>query len=177
MPTFLGMRLNVSRRVKEDPGKGYLRVVAAPSPLEIVEIESIRLLFEAGQIVIAAGGGGIPVIEQNCYLKGASAVIEKDNIASRLAIDLDAQELVILTGIDSVKTGFGTASESPLPRMNVDRALELAEKGEFGEGTMLPKIEAAVSFLKYKKDGEVLITSLEAIEEALAGKAGTVITN
>ena len=161
---------------REDPGKGYLRVVAAPSPLEIVEIESIRLLFEAGQIVIAAGGGGIPVIEQNCYLKGASAVIEKDSIASRLAIDLDAEELVILTGIDSVRTGFGTEAEAPVRKLDTKKAMELAAKGEFGEGTMRPKIEAATDFLKHRKDGRVLITSLEAIEEALAGKAGTVIT-
>ncbi len=160
---------------KEDPGKGYLRVVAAPSPLEIVEIESIRTLFEAGQIVIAAGGGGIPVIEQNCFLKGASAVIEKDSIASKLAIDLAAEELVILTGIDSVKLGFKTDSERAIPALTTAEAAAYAVQGEFEEGTMLPKIEAAITFLKARPEGKVLITSLEAIEDALAGKTGTII--
>ncbi len=161
---------------KEDPGKGYLRVVAAPKPIEIVEIEAIRTLYDAGQIVVAAGGGGIPVIEQNCNLKGASAVIEKDSIASLLAKDLDADVLIILTGVETVMKNFGKENAEPIRNMNLADAKKMIEAGEFEEGTMLPKIEAAIEFLESKKDGKVLITSLEAVEEAIAGNNGTIIS-
>ncbi len=161
---------------KEDPGKGYLRVVATPKPMEIVEIDAIRTLFDAGQIVVAAGGGGIPVIEQNCNLKGASAVIEKDDIAALLAKELDADELIILTGVEAVKKNFGTANEESIHHMSVEEAALYERDGAFEDGTMKPKIKAAVDFLSSNPEGKVLITSIDAVADALAGKNGTVIT-
>ena len=160
----------------EEPGKGYLRIVAAPKPVDIVEIDAIRMLFDAGQVVIAAGGGGIPVIEQNGVLKGASAVIEKDSIAAKLAEDLDADVLFILTGIEKVMLDFGKASERPIDSMTADEAKKYIAEKQFGEGTMLPKIEAAIEFLSRKPQSKVIITSLSAAQSAISGTTGTVIT-
>lgn len=162
--------------VKEDPGKGFRRVIAAPKPIDIVEIETIRTLADADQVVIACGGGGIPVIEQQHVLKGASAVIEKDAIASKLASDLNCDELIILTAVDCVYQDFGRESQSPISSMTVSEAKELIAQGQFEKGTMLPKIEAAISYLESKKDGKVLITSMAKIKDAVKGRAGTVIT-
>ena len=162
--------------VQEEPGKGFRRIIAAPRPIDIVEIEAIRTLADAGQIVIACGGGGIPVIEQKHALKGASAVIEKDVIAGKLAADLNADQLIILTSVPNVYTGFGTKEQKALSSLNIAQAQALMENREFEEGTMLPKIEAAVSYLDGNKNGSVLITSLESVSDALKGKAGTIIT-
>lgn len=162
--------------VKEEPGKGFRRVVAAPRPIDIVEIDAIRTLAEADQIVIACGGGGIPVIEQNHILKGASAVIEKDAVAGRLAAELQVDELIILTGVPQVYRNFGKSDQEPIPSLTVPQAKDLCESGQFEEGTMLPKIEAAISYLQSKPEGRVLITSLGDVKDALKGKSGTVIT-
>ena len=162
--------------VQEIPGKGFRRIIAAPKPIDIVEIEAIRTLSEAGQIVIACGGGGIPVIEQKQALKGASAVIEKDVIAGKLAGDLMADQLIILTSVPNVYSDFGTPNQKSISSLTISEAQEMIDQGQFGEGTMLPKIEAAISYLSTNKDGSVLITSLEAATDALKGKAGTVIT-
>lgn len=170
------MEIKKGNYVAEEPGKGYLRVVAAPKPIDIVEIESIRTLAEADQIVIACGGGGIPVIEQHHALKGASAVIEKDSIAGRLASELKADILIILTSVDYVYKNFGREDQEPVRSMTVDEAQRLTEAGEFEAGTMLPKIEAAVSYLKAVPSGSVLITSLRHVKDAVKGRAGTVIT-
>ena len=162
--------------VKEEPGKGFRRVVAAPKPIDIVEIEAIRTLAEAGQVVIACGGGGIPVIEQNHILKGASAVIEKDSIAGKLAIDLHADELIILTGVPFVYRNFGKEEQTSITNMKVAEAKKLVSKDEFEQGTMLPKIEAAISYLEANPSGSVLITSLDTVGDAIKGKSGTMIT-
>lgn len=162
--------------VKEYPGKGYRRVVAAPQPIDIVEIEAIRTLAEADQVVIACGGGGIPVIEQQHILKGASAVIEKDAIAGKLAVDLKCDELIIFTSVECVYRDFGTIDQFPLPVMTVAEAKEFISQGQFEAGTMLPKIEAAIHYLEKVKYGKVLITSLGRALDAVRGKAGTVIT-
>ena len=162
--------------VKEDPGKGFRRVVAAPKPIDIVEIEAIRTLADAGQEVIACGGGGIPVIEQQHVLKGASAVIEKDAIAGKLAADLKCDELIILTGVDCVYRDFGKESQSPLPALTAAQAKELIAQGQFEAGTMLPKIEAAIYYLEKVPEGRALITSMDRVREAVKGKGGTVIT-
>ncbi len=162
--------------VKEDPGKGFRRVVAAPKPIDIVEIEAIRTLADADQVVIACGGGGIPVIEQKHALKGASAVIEKDAIAGKLAADLKTDELIILTNVECVYRDFGTKQQSSISSMTVDEAKELIDAGQFEAGTMLPKIEAAISYLEQVPNGKVLITSMQCVKNAIKGKTGTVIT-
>jgi carbamate kinase len=162
--------------VQEDPGKGFRRVVAAPKPIDIVEIDAIRALADADQIVIACGGGGIPVIEQQHVLKGASAVIEKDAIAGKLASDLKTDELIILTGVESVYKNFGKENATPISSMTTAEAKAYMEAGEFEKGTMLPKIEAALTYLENVPNGKVLITSMDHIKDALKGKAGTVIT-
>ncbi len=162
--------------VKEFPGKGFRRVVAAPKPIDIVEIEAIRTLAMADQVVIACGGGGIPVIEQKHVLKGASAVIEKDAIAGRLAAELHSDELIILTGVEQVCENYGKENQRALPAMTVAQARELISQGQFEPGTMLPKIEAAIAYLKENPQGRVLITSMDALKDALKGKNGTVIT-
>ena len=163
--------------VVEEPGKGFRRVVAAPKPIDIVEIDAIRTLAEADQVVIACGGGGIPVIEQNHALKGASAVIEKDAIAGKLAGELNADELIILTGVPCVYKNFGTAEQEVLHKLTVAEAKKLIEQGQFEEGTMLPKIEAAIAYLETNPAGRVLITSIAAVAESIKGKNGTVVTH
>lgn len=162
--------------VVEEAGKGFRRVVAAPKPIDIVEIDAIRALADADQVVIACGGGGIPVIEQNHVLKGASAVIEKDSIAGKLAGDLNADELIILTGVPCVYKNFGMPGQEALNKLTVSKARELTAQGHFEEGTMLPKIEAAIAYLEKNPAGSVLITSISAVSEAIKGKSGTVIT-
>lgn len=162
--------------VKEFPGKGFRRVVAAPKPIDIVEIDAIRTLAMADQVVIACGGGGIPVIEQKHVLKGASAVIEKDAIAGKLAAELQSDELIILTGVDCVYENFGTGNQTPITAMTTTWAQQMMAQGQFEPGTMLPKIEAAITYLEKKPDGRVLITSMDRLKDALKEKAGTVIT-
>ena len=141
-----------------------------------MEIDTIRTLAEADQAVIACGGGGIPVIEQNHVLKGASAVIEKDAIAGKLAADLHADELIILTSVPMVYKNYGKPEQEGISTMNVALAKDYIAQGQFEEGTMLPKIEAAVSYLEKNPNGRVLITSLECVADAIKGKNGTVIT-
>lgn len=162
--------------VQEDPGKGFQRVVAAPKPIDIVEIDAIRTLADAGQVVIACGGGGIPVIEQNHILKGASAVIEKDSIAGKLAGDLKVDELIILTSVPYVYRNFDKEDQTPIEHMSVAEARDYIAKEEFEKGTMLPKIEAAIAYLEAVPEGSVLITSLSTVSGAIKGKSGTVIT-
>lgn len=162
--------------VKEEPGKGFRRIIAAPKPLDIVEIEAIRTLADAGQIVIACGGGGIPVIEQKHALKGASAVIEKDAIAGKLAADLMADQLIILTSVPNVYRNFGTQEQEAILQLSSFEAEEMIREGQFEDGTMLPKIEAAIAYLSANKGGSALITSIDSIGQALKGKAGTLIT-
>lgn len=156
---------------------GYRRIVAAPHPIDIVEIDAIRTLSDADQVVIACGGGGIPVIEQHHILKGASAVIEKDSIAGKLAAELKADALLILTNVDYVYLNFGTDNETPLKSMSVSDAEQYIKDGQFGETDMLPKITAAIQYLKAVPTGKVIITSLEKTADAIHEKIGTIITS
>ncbi len=162
--------------VKEESGKGFRRVVAAPKPIDIVEIEAIKTLADADQVVIACGGGGIPVIEQQHALKGASAVIEKDCIAGKLASDLEADALIILTSVEQVYKNFGKENQQGIDKMTVAEAKALMAEGQFGELDMLPKIEAAITYLEKVPTGSVIITSIANAAEAVKGKKGTCIT-
>lgn len=155
---------------------GYRRIVAAPKPIDIVEIAAIKTLVDADQVVIACGGGGIPVIEQQHILKGASAVIEKDSIAGKLAADLKADELLILTSVDYVYLNFGSENQTPIKSMNVDEAKRFIEEGQFGETDMLPKIIAAIEYLDKVPNGKVIITSLDKTADVINKKTGTFIT-
>lgn len=158
-----------------ETGEGYRRIVASPRPMEIIEIDAIRALLEADQIVVACGGGGIPVLVQDNRLKGASAVIEKDMAAGKLAELLDADMLVILTGVEKVCLDYGKDSETPLDTLTVAQAERYMAEGQFEEGTMLPKIQAAVEFIGNSAVRRVLITRLDTTREGLAGQTGTVI--
>ena len=161
--------------VTELSGKGWQRIVSAPKPVGIVEIDTIRTLMDADQIVISCGGGGIPVMEQGCELRGASAVIEKDLVSGLLAKEIDADVLMILTDVEQVSLNYGKADEAPLSHMSVEEAEKYAEEGQFGTSSMLPKIDAALSFLKAGKNRSAIITTMAKAEDAVNGKAGTTI--
>jgi len=158
---------------KEDAGRGYRRVVASPSPSEIIEIGAIRSLVEAGQLVIACGGGGIPVTLQGNHLKGASAVIDKDFASELLAEELDADFLIILTAVEKVAINFGKPEEKWLDDITTDDARKYIGEGHFAPGSMLPKVQAAVKFADSKEGRNALITLLEKAKEGILGKTGT----
>lgn len=155
--------------------EGYRRIVAAPKPVDVVEIDAIRALLNADQIVIACGGGGIPVLAQGNYLKGASAVIEKDSAAGKLADLVDADRLVILTGVEKVCLNFGKENEQQIDEMTVSQAKKYMQEGQFEAGTMLPKIETAIEFIGNSAVRSVLITKLNVSKEDSMGVDGTVI--
>ena len=157
----------------EDAGRGYRRVVPSPRPVDVVEREAIRILLDHGVVVVAAGGGGIPVTrDENGAMHGVEAVIDKDRASALLAKTLGARRLIILTAVEYVYTGFGQPGEKPLPLMSTETARNLLAAGEFPPGSMGPKIEAAIEFLE-KGGEEVLITLPERLGEALEGKTGT----
>ena len=154
---------------------GYRRIVATPRPIDIVEADAINALLEADQLVIACGGGGIPVLEQGQDLKGASAVIEKDTAAGLLAQTVGADMLVILTSVDKVCLHFGTEQEQALDYLSVEDAARYADQGMFGADDMLPKIRAAIEFIGDSAIRKVLITRLKGQEKTIAGQRGTMI--
>ncbi|MDY4970181.1 MAG: carbamate kinase [Lachnospiraceae bacterium] len=159
--------------MKEDAGRGYRRVVASPKPVEIIEIGAIRSLVESGQLVIACGGGGIPVTLQGNHLKGASAVIDKDFVSNLLAQELDADFLIILTAVEKVAVNFGKPDEKWIDDMNCDEARQYISEGHFAPGSMLPKVEAAVAFAESGENRTSLITLLEKAKDGILGKTGT----
>ena len=162
--------------VMEDAGRGWRRVVASPEPKAIVEIDTIRSLVETEHVVIACGGGGIPVFRtEGNHLKGAAAVIDKDFAAAVLAKQLDADMLIILTAVEKVAIRFGKPDQQDLDVLTAEQAREYIKAGEFAPGSMLPKVQAALSFAESKPGRKALITLLEKAKEGIEGKTGTVI--
>ncbi len=161
--------------IKEDPGRGYRRVVPSPLPLEIVERDTIRNLVSLGTIVITAGGGGIPVYsEDDGRLEGVDAVVDKDRTSAILALDIGANELYILTSVDQVALNYRKKNMQLLDHLTVKQARQYLADGQFPPGSMGPKIEASIHFLEMGGD-KVVITSVEKMTDALGGKTGTTI--
>jgi len=161
--------------VMEDAGRGWRRCVASPRPVSIIEIETIRAMADAGQIVVACGGGGIPVIREGNHLRGAGAVIDKDFASELLAEELDADSLIILTAVEKVAVNFGKPDQKWLDAMTPDEARQYEQEGQFAPGSMLPKVQASVKFAESKKGRTALITLLEKARDGIAGKTGTAI--
>ena len=160
----------------EDAGRGYRQVVASPRPQSIVELNTIKALVDAGQVVIACGGGGIPVVKtEGHHLKGAAAVIDKDFASCVLAQQLDADCLIILTAVEKVAIHFGKPDVEWLADLTPAKAQEYIAAGEFAPGSMLPKVQAAVQFAESKEGRTALITLLEKAKDGVAGKTGTAI--
>lgn len=161
---------------KEDAGRGWRRVVASPKPQRIVELDAIKDLMDDGYIVIAAGGGGVPVIERDDSYHGVAAVIDKDRTSAKLAADFKADMLIILTAVEKVAINFNTLDQQDIDHMTVDQARKYIEEGQFAPGSMLPKIQACIEYLCAHPNGKALVTSLEHAAEGLKGETGTVIT-
>ena len=162
--------------VVEDSGRGWRRVVPSPRPVRVIEAPMIRALVDAGMVPVAVGGGGIPVLDTPDGLRGVEAVIEKDLATVVLARDLSADVVFFLTGVDPVAVDFGTPRQRFLDRLTVDEARRLLADGQFPPGSMGPKVEAAVEFVQ-AGGKRAVITSLDRIAEAAAGRAGTAIVN
>lgn len=160
----------------EDAGRGYRRVVASPQPQKITELETVKQLVDNGTVVITVGGGGIPVVEEaDGTLRGVAAVIDKDKSSAKLAKDLGAEMLVILTAVDRVCINFNKPNQEELADINLEAAAKYISEGHFAKGSMLPKVEACVDYVKSSKNGVALITSLEKAKAALHGETGTII--
>ncbi|PXV86244.1 carbamate kinase [Lachnotalea glycerini] len=157
--------------------KGFRRVVATPKPIDIYEIDAIKALSDANQLVIACGGGGIPVLEQGTHLRGASAVIEKDTASAKLADMLDADEILFLTGVEKVCLNYHTPEETTLNTITVEEAKNYVREGHFPETSMLPKIEASIEFVSKKPGRKAVITHLDKAKDAMLEKTGTIIVN
>ena len=162
--------------MKEDAGRGWRRVVASPLPRKIVEIDAIKQLWDS-TIVIACGGGGIPVIEKaDGTMEGVAAVIDKDFAAELLAEQVDADALMILTEVEKVAINFNKPNQENLSAMSLADAAKYCEEGQFAPGSMLPKVQAAMKFVRANPDKKAIITSLDKAIDALEGKTGTVVT-
>ncbi len=155
-----------------DAGRGWRKVVPSPIPLEVVEIEAIRKLLSADIVVIAAGGGGIPVVKNKGKLEGVEAVIDKDRASALIAKEINAGLLIIATSVERVCLNFGEENQEEIKRMSVKEAKKYLEEGQFAEGSMKPKVESCVDFVEHD-GGAAIICALEDIEKAIDGKAGT----
>lgn len=164
-------------QVMEDAGRGWRRVVPSPKPKSIVEIETVKALLQAGQVVIAGGGGGIPVTADGNHLKGTSAVIDKDFCSCLMAELVDADLLIILTAVEKCAINFGKPNQKWLDNITVAEAKEYCLQGHFASGSMLPKVEAAIKFAESASGRKSLITLLEKAKDGIDGKTGTVVYN
>lgn len=160
---------------KEDSGRGYRRVVPSPLPQKIIELNSINRLIEENDLVIAVGGGGIPVIRTKEGFQGIPAVIDKDYSSALLADKLNAQKLIILTSVDEVYLNYKKIGQTAIHKLDTKTAENYLSSGQFAEGSMLPKIKACIDFVKGNEHRQALITSLKKLDAALNGKAGTLI--
>ncbi len=161
------------RVVVEDSGRGYRWVVPSPAPQQILEFHAIRALMDAGHVVLACGGGGIPTIRDGQREHTVEAVIDKDAASALLAGQLKADALFLVTGVEKVAINFGTPEQRDLDEISVDEARRHIADGQFPAGSMLPKIEAALAFLEANPDGQALITSIDRLQAALDGQTGT----
>ncbi len=159
----------------EDAGRGYRRVVPSPQPIAIVEKKAVEDLIGAGHIVITVGGGGIPVLETSDGLAGVDAVIDKDKSSAKLAADIKADKLIILTAVDSVCINFNKPNQKELSALTIAEAEKYCAEGHFAAGSMLPKVEACVSFIKQHPEGTAIITSLSQAANVFKDGVGTVI--
>lgn len=161
----------------EDSGRGYRRVVPSPRPIDIIEKDVIRQLVDNDNIVIAVGGGGIPVIKTDRIelLEGVEAVIDKDRSAALLAREIDADILLILTAVDKVYLNYNTSEQQALDKLTVDEAIDYINSGHFAKGSMLPKIEACLEFVRGSQGKKAIIGSLEKASDAINGNSGTII--
>lgn len=161
---------------KEDAGRGWRKVVASPKPIDIKEINSIRTLLDNGQVVIAAGGGGIPVVKnENGYLRGVEAVIDKDFASQRLAELVEADLFIVLTGVDYVYVNYNKPDQEKLEHVTVSQLKEYINQGQFAPGSMLPKVEAAIDFVTNHPEGKAVITSLSNLGALIESESGTII--
>ena len=158
-------------------GKGYRRIIASPLPIDIYELDAIKALVNAKQIVIAAGGGGIPVLEQGAKLKGASAIIEKDYTAAKLADLLDASTLIFLTSRDQLTIKNSDQAETPLDKIKTSELSHLINEGHFEKVTTLPKVQAALNFVNKGENRRSIITKLDHAKEGIHERTGTIISN
>lgn len=159
----------------EDAGRGYRRVVPSPKPVDVIETNTVKALVKSGTVVITVGGGGIPVVRKEGKLIGTPAVIDKDFASAKLAELLDADILVILTAVEKVAINFGKPNQENLSELTPELARQYIAEGQFAPGSMLPKVEAAVSFAESKPGRKALITLLEKAKAGIAGETGTVI--
>ncbi len=157
----------------EDAGRGYRRVVPSPKPVDVIEKNTVKALVASGAVVITVGGGGIPVVRKDGQLVGTPAVIDKDFASAKLAELLDADMLVILTAVEKVAINFGKPDQKGLDELTPDEARKYIEEKQFAPGSMLPKVQAAVSFAESKEGRTALITLLEKAKDGIAGKTGT----
>ena len=167
-------RLNPQQVFREDAGRGWRRVVPSPRPIRSIERDSVRSLLDQNHIVVAGGGGGIPVAVEGDHYVGMEAVVDKDLVSAAIARDLNADKLIILTGVPQVYVDFGTPNQRPIRRMSAEEAKGYLEEGQFPPGSMMPKIQAALEYLE-NGGKEVVITSIDQLAQAAEGKTGTVI--
>ena len=161
----------------EDAGRGYRRIVPSPMPIDVAEKETVKTLVDSGSVVIAVGGGGIPVVREGNRLVGVPAVIDKDFASCKIAEILDADYLIILTAVEKVAINYGKENEMWLDKLSLEQAQQYIDEGHFAPGSMLPKVKAAMMFASSKPGRKALITSLEKAEAGIEGRTGTLIVN